>query len=89
MTDSITLMFSLSNILIFVSNALNLCSMLTTNQILLRSLNTLANVFLTTYGILYIDVDQKLNFVFWRILFFFIQLYQIRKLYYTFHVKSE
>ncbi len=74
-------MFSLSNTLIFISNALNLSSMLTTNQILLRCLNTLANIFLTAYGILYIDVDQKINFVCWRILFFFIQIYQIGKLY--------
>lgn len=82
-------MFSLSNILIFISNALNLCSMLTTNQILLRVLNTIANVFLMAYGILYIDVDQKINFVCWRILFFFIQLYQIKKLYFALHTKCE
>jgi hypothetical protein len=74
-------MISLSNILIFMSNALNLCSMLTTNQLILRILNTIANIFLMVYGILFIDVDQKINFVCWRILFFFIQMYQIKKLY--------
>lgn len=75
-------MFSLSNILICISNGLNLSSMLTTNQILMRCLNTIANVFLMIYGILYISEDQKINFVCWRILFLFIQFYQMYKLYF-------
>lgn len=74
-------MVSFSNILIFTSNAMNLCSMLTTNQLNMRILNTIANIFLILYGYMYISAEQMLNFVCWRILFLLIQIYQINKLF--------
>lgn len=76
-------MVGFGNILIFVANGLNLISTLMTNQILLRGFNLIANLCLITYGVLYVNNNEKLNFVIWRIIFILLQVYQITKLYFN------
>lgn len=78
-----------ANILIFLSNLLNLLSMLTKNQLYMRMLNACANIFLMIYCIFFINIDQQINFMFWRIIFFIIQIFQIVRLYKSTHIKSE